>query len=218
MEGMGRILVYVVVLAVAVIATLVLIRYLRINAFNPEGKGAERHTTGILKRFGRIRGFRTLTDVHLSAGGKSAWIENMLIGYFGILLVRTVGRRGEIYGELDSATWTIVHGESEKGIAGKRVSIPNPLQELQQAAALLRAVLSKNKVYNIPIECVVYITNKSKQTQVFVTNSGEVLLPGKLSGYLGKAKFEKDTGLDIGRIAGILEAEQAQANKNGAAN
>lgn len=171
--------------------------YLSQNVLNPSGKGAVRRTTGTLSKYAAIRRFKVLSDVTLTADGKTAHVENILIGFFGILLVHTCGARGEYYGTVDGEDWIITRD-------GTRATIPNPLREQQKAMAIMRTLFSKNKLYNLPIENVVYLSSKGKKTGLFITHSGQILLPGKLAGYLGKTKFDKDTGLDVQRVAEAL--------------
>lgn len=187
-----------------------LIYHLKINVLNSTGKGAEKKTAAILSKFGRIRGFKILSDITLEVDGKTAHIENMLIGYFGILLVTTCGRRGEYYGTLDGETWTVTDGEAEN-IGTQKTVLPNPFPEQQRAIAMLRTVFSRGGVYNVPIEGVVYLSSRAKKTRLFITNAGEILLAGKLTPYLNKTKFEKDTGLDVGKLAELVAQGNASS-------
>lgn len=180
-----------------VIIFVAIFAYLRQEVFDTSGKAASKATRGILSRFGVPRGFKVLSDVTLDNSGEKITIENMLIGYFGVLLIRTLGARGEYYGTLDSESWTLVTKD-------KKLPLENPVKLLSREEAALRAVFSKGKAYNIPIERIVYISNKSSKTAVYVTHNGEILLGGKLSGYLEKTKFEKDTGLEVKKIADIV--------------
>lgn len=186
------------VLAVSVVYLWV---YLSANVLNPSGKNAYRATTRLLSRYAGIRRFKVLQNVTLSIDGKTAVVENMLIGFFGILIVHTCGARGEYYGTVDGDSWIITDDT-------KRTSIKNPLKEQQKAMALMRQVLAGNKLYNIPIENVVALTSRAKKTGLFITNTGQILMPGKLGGYLGKTKFDKDIGLDVEKIAAVFSSQQ----------
>ena len=171
--------------------------YLRRNILNPGGKGAENITAGTLKRFGVIRRFKVLSNVEIAHGGKSAVIENMLIGYFGILIVTTCGRRGEYYGTPDGENWIVTYKQ-------QRFTIPNPILQQQRSISILRAKFAQNKLYNIPVENLVVFTDKGKDTAVFVSGTDKILLSGKLRGYLSKSKFEQDIGLDVEQVANVL--------------
>lgn len=178
---------------------LFLWRYLRKNVLNPLGKGAEKQTTGILKKFASVRGFKVLQNLVLQVDGKCAHIENLLIGYFGLLLVNTCGARGIYFGALDSADWNIAIDDDKQ-----RERIPNPFLEQEQATILMRSLFSRNNIYSVPVEGVVYMTSRSNKLEVHISNNGEILLPGQLKSYLGKSHFERDTGLDVDKIADLL--------------
>lgn len=184
---------FLAVAAAALLALSVCGFYLNREVLNPKGIGAYKITSRILRRFGLIRGFKVLTNIKV--GG--VVIENMLIGYFGILIVRTLGAKAEFYGTLDGDSWSLV-------IGGKKETVDNPVKQLQAEAAALRGFFSGKKVYNIPVETVVYLPSKSSKFALYITNNGEILTAGKLSAYLNTTKFEKDTGLDINKITGAL--------------
>jgi len=173
-------------------------RHLMLNVVNPNGKGAHKKTAAILNQYALIRGFKVLSGISLSVKGKTYMIENMLVGFFGILIVTTLGGRGEYYGQLDGKEWQRVLGDN-------RNSFPNPVKEQDGAMAALRGILSDKKLYNIPMEGEVYLTSKSKKTALYITNNGKILLPGTLAPYLRKTKFDKDTGLDVAKVVETIK-------------
>lgn len=172
------------------IAVFCLLTYLKREFFDPRGASAPKATTRILEKFAFLRRFKVLSGVRVGDGPE---IENMLIGYFGVLIVRTLGAKGDFYGTLSGEKWAVVAND-------RKTQFDNPVLLMQKQAAALRAVFSANKLYNIPIECVVYISSKSAKTTVSITNNGEILMPGKLAGYLRKTRFEKDLGFDVDQI------------------
>lgn len=186
-------------------------QYLANNVLNANGKGAAKKTARELKNFSLIRGFKVLSNLELNWQGKTVHIENLLIGYFGILLVTTCGARGGFYGTLDGNSWVLAQGESAEGGGGKRREIQNPCKEQVQILAMLREILSKKKIYNLPMEHIVYFSNRSRKTTVSITHNGELLLSGKLKGYLGKTKFERDIGIDIAEVAAAITAHAGTA-------
>lgn len=198
-------LVILIVAAVLLTGSVVaLFHMFSVNVLNPEGKGAAKKTTRILKKFGLIRGFKVLSDLHLEFEGKSAYIENMLVGYFGILLVSTCGARGEYYGTLESERWTVTRKEGrEKSV------LANPVLEQKKAVTLLRSLFAKNGIYKVGIDTVVYMTSRASKTAVYITHGDEILKPGKLSGFLGRTKFESDAGHDVARIAELISRHVA---------
>lgn len=199
---MGNAALYTIIIIALAVLSVMFVSYLKREVFVTGTKAAAITTRGILLRFCLPRGFKVLSDVKLKDGSKEIIIENMMIGYFGVLLVRTLGVRGEYYGALDAENWSLL--SKGKASTDKKDTIKNPLKLLECEESALRAAFSKNKIYNIPVEKIIYISNKSSKTAVYVTHNGEILLGGKLSGYLQKSKFEKDAGLDVKKIADII--------------
>lgn len=193
-----------ILLGIAIVATVAVGGYyLKVNFLNPSGKGAEKAIARQLSKFAVLRGFKVKSHVRFSYRGDVYYVENMLIGYFGILFVHTLGGTGEYYGKMEGKTWSRVFRQ-------QKYTFPNPLAEQQKAMAALRAVLSKNRIFNIPMDGIAVLTSRSNKTALHITNGGEILLPGKLKGYLDKTKFEKDAGVDVMRIVKLLETCQAE--------
>lgn len=165
-------------------------------------------TASILRRFGKIRDFQVISDITVSDGEKSAHIDDILIGYFGILLVTTCSQRGDYYGTLQDENWVISPPE---GRGGSRKAIPNPLRQQQQATQVIRSILAQNKQYKVMIDSVVYMSDK--KITVFVKNDEKIIPFGKLSAYLKKTKFESDAGIDVAKLAALLTASQADQEK-----
>lgn len=195
----GIILIVVFVVLLFLGGILYVLWYLTGNVFNPAGKGADGKTRRIMQTYAFPRRFKVLSDITLEVDGKSVYIQNMLIGFFGILMVHTLGARGEYYGSLDGKEWITSEKEGKN-----RKTFPNPILEQQRAASLMRQVFSKHKLYNIPIENIIYVSSRAKATGVFITHKNEILLSGKLKGYLQKTKFDADLGMDVEKITAAL--------------
>lgn len=187
-----------ILLAGVVAAGLIVIWwYVSRELIGSSGKNAWKSTRSTLSRFGLMRGFKVLSNVKIGDGENAVIVENMLIGYFGVLLVRTLGAKGSYYGTLDGESWSV-------SLDNKKTPIPNAIRKLKEEEAALRALFSKNKIYKTPLESVVYLNNRSKKTELYITNNGEILAPGKLGGYLNKTKFEKDAGIDVKKLADVV--------------
>ena len=170
--------------------------YLSRNYLGAAGKNARRDTARTLKSFALLRRFRVLSGIKLSG---ATGIENLLVGHFGVLLIKTMGRRGEFYGTMDGENWQIVLG-------GNKTVVPNPFRDLEKQEAALRAVFAQNNIYRVPVERLVVLSNRSPKTLLYITNAGEILMPGKLGAHLGKTKYEKDAGVDVEKVAAALQA------------
>ena len=183
------------VLIAGVIALCYYLFYVR----NTTGKGAAKRTERFLRRFAATRRFRVLSNLRFFHKDKEYVIENMLIGSFGILLVHTLGGRGSYYGSTDGKEWQRVL-EKEK----ERAVFANPIKAQEEAIGGLRGIFAQHKVYSVPIEQVVAMTDKSRKTALYISNS-QILLPGKLKPLLHKTKYENDAGVDIDRVIAAIE-------------
>lgn len=166
--------------------------------------GVLRSTTKTLSRYAGLRKYKTLSDLYVAHDGKTVYLENMLVGPFGILLLTTFESSGSYYGTVDAATW--LRKDSDQSTRG--TNIPNPLKEQEEAMLLLRSLFSKNKIYNVPIENHLCFPAQSKNVNVYVTNSGEILMPGKLGALLQRERFEYDNGVDAAQICELILRHQ----------
>jgi len=183
---------------ILVCAVFFFIRHLRINVLNPTGKGEWKKCNRTLSRFALLRRYKVLDHVELRLGGERIVVENMLVGCFGILLVETMGMRGSYYGTASAPQWTLAKDDFHKE------SFPNPLLTQQRQIAALRELFAEKAIYKVPIEGVVVFTNKSNKTEVLVSGVSNLLMPGKLGGYLQQDRFEKDLGVDEEKLCALL--------------
>ena len=189
--------IFVIVGIPVLIAGIIALLYYFLHVRNTEGAGAVERTTRLLRRFAVMRRYQVLSNVCFTYKGRDYKIENMLIGYFGILLVHTLGGRGSYYGQMDGDQWQRVL-EKDKNV------FPNPIKQQEEAIMALRGIFAQNKVYNVPVERIVVLTDTSKKTMMYISHGGQILMPGKLKGMLNKSKYENDAGVDVARVAQVI--------------
>lgn len=174
---------------------LTLYYFSRVRKKKPSYYGKK--VSSILRRYGVIRRFKVVDRLQLDNGKEIVVVPHLLIGYFGMLLVSTLDRRGSYFGDAKSASW--IYDDSKF-----KESIPNPFQENQKAILQIRNLLSKGKVYNVPIQQLIVYDAYAKKSSCFVGSDIPILRINKLKGYLQKAEFDKDNGLDIEKIHSLL--------------
>lgn len=181
-----------VVLA-AVIGILYLLHFLRYRS----GKLAHAKVAGALRRFGIIRNYKILENLHLRYGNREARIDCMLIGFFGILLVHAVNDTAEYYGDVGAPHWVKVMKE-------KRSKMENLCAKNTRDIELIREIFAKNNVYGIQLEGLVVFCGNVKKT-IFGITGGQGLMNFKnFKAYLGKSKFEKDNDVDVPGLAELI--------------
>ena len=172
------------------------------------GRRGHRRVSSVLRSFARLRGFRVLDHVVLPAasGSGTVTIDHVLVGFFGLLFVTDLTRDGDYYGSVKEPTWSCTTRRDPEGttIAEKVASIPNPLIANDKAREAALRVFSKQNIYNLRIESMVVA---SSGASVFYISGGEgqVTPVNKLRQALDSTRFEADKGLDVGKIAHVLE-------------
>lgn len=170
------------------------------------GKLGKMKVQGVLKRFGVIRNYKILEDVHLSFQGKTADIDHMLIGFFGILFVSTVNDTAEYYGDAKGADWT-------KVIDQKRVKMENLMQKNIRNIDVVRMIFSKNGMYNIHMEGVTVFCGGSKKTLIGITGAQSLMTLKQFKAYITKTKFEKDNNVDVPALTELIERYRVKSVK-----
>lgn len=184
-------------LLVALFVAISLVIVLVINRRNSE-TGKRKHVTNTLKKFAGIRSYKVLHDITLENGKRTVHVDDILVGFFGLLLVNVQTGEGDYYGEERDQNWGMTTGT-------QKLSFPNPLEEGLLAMEALRTVFAKNKVYNINVEQVVVFTSRFKKNSLYIKQSLPVVNVRKLSAMLGKSRFEKDTGVDVAQLVSLIE-------------
>jgi len=155
-----------------------------------------------LKKFAAIRSYKVISDIDLPmSDGRIAHIENLLIGFFGVLIINAKEFGGIIYGDYKKDTWVSVKGKEDKGTA---VSTPfkNPIPAMEEAADAVRYTLTSNKIYKTAIESFILFTGSKLN---FAVTKGLPLLQEKdFKKLLEKEKYSADGPVDVEEVYNTL--------------
>ena len=154
----------------------------------------------ILKSFAGIRKYKVLSDVTVEYKGKSAHIDQMMVGYFGVLFVSAYNlKKASLFGGENEDKWAVVKDD-------KKEHIPNFHKQNLAFNAFLRDIFSSEKIYSIPFENAVCIKCKDDIKQINANvNSMNILTLKQLKKHIRKVKFEKDLGVDVDKIVNCIE-------------
>lgn len=191
----------VLVLTAAAVGIYFLTRFLSYK----KGTLGKNRVDSTLKKFGVIRNYKVLKDVHLSVGGREAQIDHMMIGFFGILFVSTVNDTAEYYGEVKDPSWTKVSGKSGE----KRTRIDNLVEKNLRNIDVVREIFAKNDVFNIKMEGLVVFCGNRKKTLIGITGSPSLMTYQKFKSYVRKSKFEKDNNVDVPALYNLIMQNRA---------
>lgn len=151
---------------------------------------------GIAKRFAAMRQFAIINPANIAKDGKFADLDFIMVGFFGVLGVKCIGRGGEIYGSVGDAMWLQV-------AENKRTSFENPMKTAQADGRVIRDTLFAAGMKNVPVEVVCVFTNK-RATLALPRSTGHFTVKDFKS-YLSKEKFEQDKGIDVEKTTAAIK-------------
>lgn len=193
MDTFWGLLIFFGVAVLAAGAALVLYKKL-----HPRTEDSERRKVSrALRSFAAPRGYKVIDSPVLVSNGLSGWADHILVGYFGVLLVYDLCYAGEYFGGPDEEQWVIAD-------EGKRYSVPNPSRAAAQCSGRV-LTLCRDAGHRVPVEQVAVITFNGKKTISYI-KSPEVIKMGKLRGYLNRARFDEDRGVNVEAVTAVLEA------------
>ena len=180
-----------------------LIRYLLRAEDFKKGLWGKKFVNQKIQTLARQKGFVALQDVQIGDGDKTAKLDHVLVGPFGVLLLQSIQGAGSFWGDGKQETWACTDD-------GSKILFRNPLDELDEKSALLRQVLSKHKCYKVPVESCVVIATLGKAPSMFLSNMegrSKVLLDSQLLPHLRQDHFLKDNKVDIQTVAAVFEKQ-----------
>ena len=186
---------------VVIIATLV-VEY-RLWRQKKHSETTKKSVTRILKKMSSIREWKVLTDLEFSDDKSSGSADQMVVGPFGVLLVKDLYRQGGYYGDLDAEEWVITDGSQDQA-AHFREKIPSPLLECRRAADVVRRRIIKGGLTNINVYSVAVTTQR--KTEVYIPGGAEqVMTLNGMKSMLDTDRFKKDRGVDVGRVLELIQ-------------
>ncbi len=199
MQTMENEMLILIIAALVIFIAVVMIWYNgRYRTKKDKGRDANKEKViGQLRSFARQNQFRYIAPLQMENKGDSVCLDAVLIGYFGVLGVISLGYNGEIYGKAEDENWVqITH-------KGERNTFKNPEKESAVALRALRNALISEKQKNIPVE-VVYVFG-DKNAQLGIPRSLGVMRAKDLKNLLGKDKFLDDCGLDLDAVENAIK-------------
>ena len=151
-----------------------------------------------VKNWALPRGYQVLDDVKLVVAGRPGWADHLVIGHFGVLLVYELPVPGEYYGAPDDAQWRVKARE-------KWYTVENPLPHASRCVGRVRTLLHdagiRGEVYRVAV------ADTSKiSTYLEGLKTPEAITFDQLRDYLNKSRFEEDLGVDVDRVAALVQA------------
>lgn len=198
-----------IMLLVAVLAAVALVGtagyFLNIALLRRRGVLGHRRTAAKLRKYAAFTGYKAISDLNLEFEGQRCHIEHLLIGIFGVMLLKTMERPGDYYGEAQGQSWSVAADQY------KKTPVKNPLRELAEQEAFLRRIFAKQQVYRVLVSHTVVFEGLGYKHSLNISGRGDnLVLRRDLTSYLNKAKFDKDTGIDMEQVYRAVLSCRAQ--------
>lgn len=160
--------------------------------------------TNLLKKYAFLRSFKVLIDYKFEHKGKIVQIDNILVGFFGVIVVTDLNYSGEVYIEADkNSEWLNIKDN-------KKTRFENSLNQNIEYCNSIKMMLRKEKILNVQIESLVVFTDN--QVELYKPNKTPIILLKDLSKLLHLAKYEIDNEYDVDEIVEILNKNSRNSN------
>lgn len=191
-------------IGLAAVALAVLAAMLRNALLRRQGRYSQVKVGGLLRKFASIRRFKVLSGLKLKNGSTVVEIDQALIGFFGIMLLKTCNETGSVYGEYRDKQWAAVI--TDKHNNDRKTTFPNPVQAAEKCNEALRKLLAAHNLYKIQSEAyVVFADPKSQLTNAKKKKGMPLLTLRQLKRLLEKEKYSADGPVDVEEIARLLQ-------------
>lgn len=187
-----------IILAVVIVVITVVTIVVMYRKRNPGSRPATGANQGVgpavaaMQAFARSNGFRFIAPAAITHGEKTAQLDAVVVGYFGVLGLVAYGYNGEVYGEAGADEWVRI------APGGQRTSFENPINRCSAAVRVLRDVMIAANMRKVPVEVVSVFTDKG--VQLGLPRSIAQMRTKDFKDLLKKEKYLEDTGLDLDAV------------------
>ena len=182
--------------------------YRRSRSLEKKSEVTRKGISRALRSMAPLREWKVLDGVTLADKKGEVTADHLVIGPFGVLVLTDIHRPGGHYGELKDEEWVLSTGGEDKPET-MRARVENPVRRGERFVAAFRALLTAAEIYNVPVELLCPITQK--KAEVYVTGASALTVDcGRLRETLSREKFQKDNGVDVGRIAALVEEKRVK--------
>lgn len=184
----------IIFLLVALVLILAAVWYAEREPKGPRRARDNKNTDAavrVLKQYAARNGFRVLGPVTFTRNGRTAHLDGVLLGWFGVLGVKAFGYNGQVYGNPREAQWLWA-------CADRRESFPNPAEECALAARLMREALMKAGIRTPETEAVYVFTDP--KVELAIPANANAMKTADLRAYLRREKFRADKGYEVDQL------------------
>lgn len=197
----GYIILLAVVVGIWVLAILAYLLYRRFKKNQGKGRGRDADAgkaASAMRGFAHSNDFRFISPATLSSGGKTASLDAIVVGYFGVLGLISLGYNGNVFGAPDEDEWLQVTKEEQRNY------FPNPLDEASAAVRVIRDALSGPKTRRVPVEVACVFT--SDKVELALPRSSTHYTMATFKKQLKREKYQEDCGLNLDEVEKAIRA------------
>ena len=200
---------YMVLGVITIILLVLLIIKVRQNILESKGLLGKKKVSAVLKKYAGIRNFKVLDDVTLHFKGESFQIDHILIGFFGIMLIRTMPMRGDFYCNEKEKEWAYYEKEG-----GRKIAMKNPVMQNTESTVALRSLFAGDNIFKIPMETAVVFPGSKKKCHIYSSGgSMSAMYLKNFKKYLHHSKFEADKDMDVPMLTAAIERYANKSSK-----
>lgn len=192
-------MVILIAVPVLILAGFIFYFYRKEHPKAAKARGRQNNQSAVVnpaRSFARSNSFRFIAPAKIKGNAAEINLDAVIVGYFGVLGVISLGYNGAVYGSDNDDDWLQV-GEDET-----REYFESPVLEASAGVRAIRDALFAAKLKKVPVE-VVYVFADPK-VQLAVPRSLNVLKVKNFKALLKKDKYLEDTGLDLDAVENAL--------------
>ena len=187
-------------------ALIICFNLLQTAALRKKGTLTQHKVSKYLRKFAGIRSFKVIDGLKLKNGENTVIIDHVLIGFFGMVLLKDVDARGSVYGDYKDEQWMAVTIDKDNNDKSKTF-FENPVRMLEKCNEAMRRLLAANNLYKIGTEAYVVFGDPKVQLANLKKKNGMPLMNFKqLKKLLEKEKYSADGPVDVKAIYDMLMA------------
>ena len=195
---------------IAYVAFFALVVYLAIKKIN-NGRNDASAIKRVAKRLKALNGVsKVYNDVTLDFGSGSQHYDHLIVDAAGIVAVKSIGRGLKIYGTADDAEWKVTDNKESN------MRIPNPIKELEDAAAPLKKYLSKSGMYNVEVTPLAVFADTFDTPQLYLGRDSHCIVYDGLKDWTSNHKMRakgKTTKMDKDAVTALIDKVVAAQNQ-----
>lgn len=152
----------------------------------------------VLKKFGLDYNYEVTSPAPITVKDKHADLDAVVIGYFGVIGIISLGYNGEIYGSRNEQNWLQVAPDES------RHYFKNPITQSDEYVRILRQTLFNEGIKQVPVE--VFVVFSAPKVNIALAKDVNYYTPKTLGKQLAKEKYGQDKKFNLESVKKAVHA------------